>query len=224
MVTAVAGALAGCVFAARVAYMLTGPCPHRPYAPYVAGAVAGVGLLGVDTYSHLVLIASSDPIIVTLCLAAIDCHLSKRPRLAFAMLVLASLGRPEAWPFAGLYAIWAWFRVPSMRVMTVVGLACIPALTSKSWFISGNLALRTINAVNVIHGSKFVAILDRLRLLSGWPIEVAAVIGFVIAAVRRDLVALTLVAAGCLWTAIEIGLALHGWSGANRYLLEPAAR
>ena len=230
MVTAVAGALAGCVFAARVAYMLTGPCPRRPYAPYVAGAVAGVGLLGVDTYSHLVLIASSDPIIVTLCLAAIDCHLSKRPRLAFAMLVLASLGRPEAWPFAGLYAIWAWFRVPSMRVMTVVGLACIPALwftipalTSKSWFISGNLALRTINAVNVIHGSKFVAILDRLRLLSGWPIEVAAVIGFVIAAVRRDLVALTLVAAGCLWTAIEIGLALHGWSGANRYLLEPAA-
>ena len=48
-------------------------------------------------------------------------------------------------------------------------------------------------------------------------------IGFVIAAVRRDLVTLALVAAGCLWTAIEIGLALHGWSGANRYLLEPAA-
>ena len=230
MVTAVGGALAGCVFAARIAYMLTGPCARRPYAPYVAGAVAGVGLLGLDTYSHLVLIASSDPIIVTLCLAAIDCHLSERPKLAFAMLVLASLGRPEAWPFLALYAIWAWFRVPAMRVLAVVGLALIPAfwfiipaLTSKSWFISGNLALRTINAVNVIHGSKFVAILDRLRLLNGWPIEVAAVIGFVIAAVRRDLVALALVAAGCLWTAIEIGLALHGWSGANRYLLEPAA-
>ena len=230
MVTAVAGALAGSVFAARIAYMLTGSCPRRPYAPFVAGAVAGVGVLGLDTYSHLVLIASSDPIIVTLCLAAIDCHLSRRPKMAFTMLVLASLGRPEAWAFAGLYAVWAWFRVPSMRALAVIGLAAIPAfwftipaLTSKSWFISGDLALRTINAVNVIHGSKFVAILDRLRLLNGWPIEVAAVVGSVIAAVRRDLVALALVAAGCLWTAIEIAMALHGWSGANRYLLKPAA-
>src|ERR1700729_3233569 len=230
MVTAVGGALAGCVFAARIAYMLTGPCARRPYAPYVAGAVAGIGLLGLDTYSHLVLIASSDPIIVTLCLAAIDCHLCRRPQLAFTMLVLASLGRPEAWVFTGLYAVWAWIRVPAMRVLTVVGVLAIPALwftipalTSRSWFISGDLALRTINAVNVIHGSKFVAILDRLRLLNGWPIEVAAAIGIVIAAVRRDLVTLALVTAGCLWIAIEIGLALHGWSGANRYLLEPAA-
>ena len=230
MVTSVAGALAGCVFAARIAYMISGPCPRRPYAPFAAGAVAGIGLLGLDTYSHLVLIASSDPIIVTLCLAAIDCHLCRRPKLAFTMLVLASLGRPEAWVFTGLYAAWAWIRVPAMRVLTVVGVLVIPALwftipalTSRSWFISGDLALRTINAVNVIHGSKFVAILDRLRLLNGWPIEVAAAIGIVIAALRRDLVTLALVTAGCLWVAIEIGLALHGWSGANRYLLEPAA-
>src|SRR5262249_33553205 len=33
----------------------------------------------------------------------------------------------------------------------------------------------------------------------------------------------TLAAAACLWVALEIGLALHGWSAANRYLLEPAA-
>ena len=50
--------------------------------------------------------------IVTLCLAAIDGHLCRRPRLAFTMLVLASLGRPEAWAFAGLYAIWAWMPGP----------------------------------------------------------------------------------------------------------------
>src|SRR5690242_8396324 len=42
MVTAVAGALAGSVFAARLAYRLTGPCPERPYAPYIAGAFAGL--------------------------------------------------------------------------------------------------------------------------------------------------------------------------------------
>lgn len=230
MVTAVAGALGGCVFAARIAYMLTGRCPQRPYAPYVAGAFAGLALLGIDTYSHLILIASSDPLIATLCLAAIDCHLCKRPRLAFTMLVLASLGRPEAWAFTLLYAVWAWRAVPSMRTLTAGGIALIPllwfsipALTSKSWFISGDLALRTVNAVNVIHGSKIGGVLDRLRLLNGWPVEVAALVGVAIAAVRRDLVTLTLVAAGCLWVALEIGLALHGWSAANRYLLEPAA-
>ncbi len=80
-----------------------------------------------------------------------------------------------------------------------------------------------MNAVNVIHGSKFTAIFSRLRELNGWPIQLAAVVGLVIAAVRRDRVTLALAAAGVLWTAIEIGLALHGWSGANRYLLEPAA-
>ncbi len=63
-------------------------------------------MLGINTYMHLVLIANSDPLIVAVCLAAIDCHLNRRYRLAFGMLVLASLGRPEAWVFAGLYALW----------------------------------------------------------------------------------------------------------------------
>ena len=84
MITAVAGAVAGSVFAARVAYRLTGPSPQRRYAPFVAGAFAGVAVLGINTYSHLVLIANSDPLIVAVCLAAIDCHLCRRPRLAFA--------------------------------------------------------------------------------------------------------------------------------------------
>jgi len=78
-----------------------------------AGAFAAVGVLGIGTYSHLVLIANSDPLIVLLCLAAIDCHLSRRPRLAFAMLVLASLGRPEVWVFAGMYAVWYPVKVRS---------------------------------------------------------------------------------------------------------------
>ena len=82
--------------------------PGRRYAPYVAGAFAGLALLGIDDYWHQIVIANSDQIDVTLCLAAIDCHLGRRPRLAFGALVLASLGRPEAWPFAALYAIWLW--------------------------------------------------------------------------------------------------------------------
>ena len=34
---------------------------------------------------------------------------------------------------------------------------------------------------------------------------------------------LEVAAAGLLWVAVEIGFALHGWSAASRYLIEPAA-
>jgi hypothetical protein len=230
MVTAIAAALAGCVFAARIAYRLVGPSGDRPYAPYVAGAFAAGCLLAIDGYSHLVMIASSDPMIATLCLAAIDFHLSKRPRLAFAMLVLASLGRPEAWPFVFLYAVWGWRAVPSMRPLALGALALIPAfwftipaLTSKSWFTPGDLALRTVNPVNVIHGSKLGGVLSRFTSLTSLPVQIAALVGVALAAVRRDLVTLGLAAAACLWVAVEFAMALHGWSAASRYLIEPAA-
>src|ERR1039458_4677129 len=95
----------GGVFAGRIAFRLTGPCPRRRRAPWAAAAFAGIGVLGINGYSEQVLIANSDPIVVTLCLAAIDSHLGGRRRLAFALVVMASLGRPEAWAFAGLYAV-----------------------------------------------------------------------------------------------------------------------
>jgi len=226
MVTAVAGAVGGSVFAARIAFRLTGPAPDRRYAPFVAGAFAGVCLLGIDTYSHLVLIANSDPLIVTLCLGAIDSHLSKRPRLAFAMLVGASLGRPEAWVFAVLYAAWAWRTVPKMKIVLVLGIALIPAfwftipaLTSHSWFIAGDLAL---NQKTVIHGSKILGVISRFRGLYELPMQLAALLGVGLAAARRDRVTLSIAGAGVLWVAIEIVFAYHGWSAVPRYLIEPA--
>jgi hypothetical protein len=229
MVTAVAGAVGGSVFAARVAFRLTGPSPQRRYAPYVAGAFAGVAVLGINTYPHLVLIANSDPLIVAVCLAAIDCHLSKRPRLAFTMLVLASLGRPEAWPFAGLYALWAWRAVPttSMRVLGVLGLALIPAfwftipaLTSHSWFIAGDLAL---NQQTAIHGNKIVGVFSRLRSLYELPMQLAVLVGVGLAAIRRDRTTLAVAGAAVVWVVIEIAFAYHGWSAVSRYMIEPAA-
>jgi hypothetical protein len=227
MVTSVAGALIGAVFAARIAYRLTGPSPGRRYAPVVAAAFAAVGVLGIETYSHLVLIANSDPLVASLCLAAIDAHLSRRPRLAFALLVLASLGRPEAWPFAGLYALWAWRAIPSMRVFLVVGIVVIPALSfgipalsSRSWLSAANLDL---NSVNALHGDKFTGVIGRLLGLYELPMWLAVLVTLVLAVIRRDRVALTLAGAAFLWVAVEIVFAYHGFSAVNRYLIEPAA-
>ncbi|MGO9955318.1 MAG: hypothetical protein ACLP50_04970 [Solirubrobacteraceae bacterium] len=230
-VTAVAGALLGPVFAGRVAYRLTGPATgRRRAAPGVAAALAAFGVLGIGGYAHQILIADSDPIVVALCLGAIDCHLRDRPRPAFALLVLASLGRPEAWPFALVYGAWLWRSASSSRVLVVLGVALIPALwfsvpaaTSRSWFESGELALRTINPDNVIHGSKIIGVLDRFGSLYEVPMQIAVAGAIALAVAVRDRRMLALAGAAAIWLALEVALALRGWSAAARYMFEPAA-
>jgi hypothetical protein len=229
MVTEVAGTLAGGVFAARIAFRLTSSETNRRWVPFVAAAIAGFGVLGLDDYPQLVLIANSDPMIVTLCLAAIDAHLSRHRRLAFALVVLASLGRPEVWIFAVGYAVHM-LRVRAdtfSRVLVVIGAFLIPllwfgipALTAKSWFISGNLAL---NSPNLIHGNKIVGVMNRLLGLYSLPMQIAAGLSMLLAVVRRDRPVLVLIGLAWLWVVIEIAFAYHGWSAVPRYLIEPAA-
>jgi hypothetical protein len=227
MVTASAGALAGAVIGAHIAYRLTGPSSGRRWAPWAAALFAGAGVLGISGLSHLVLIANSDPIDVALCLAAIDAHLCGRRRLAFGLIVLESLGRPEAWAFSGLYGLWLLKTMPSMRVWAVLALLLIPvcwfsvpALTSHSWFTPGDLAL---NSQHVIHGDKLTGVFGRFFGLYEWPMRLAWIASVVLALVRRDRTWLGLIGAALLWVFVEIGFALHGWSAVDRYLIEPAA-
>lgn len=227
MFTAVAFAFAGAVFAGRIAWRLTGPYVGRAYAPIVATVFAGLGILGLDGYWQLILFSNSDPMIVALCLGAIDFHLSERPRAAFVLLVLASLGRPEAWLFTLLYGAWAWRSVPGSRVLVLGGLASIPllwfgvsALTAKSVFRAGDLAL---NSVNALHHDKFFGVLGRFVDLWSVPMDIAAGLAVLYAAVRRDRVVLTLAGCAFAWVAIEIAFAYHGWSAVPRVLMEPAA-
>jgi hypothetical protein len=227
--TSVAAAFAGCALAGRIAYRLTSPAGEHSWAATAAAVFAAVGVFGMADYTHLILITSSDPLVMTLCLAAIESHLSGRPRLAFAFIVLAGLGRPEAWPFALLYALWCWRSVPSnsVRWLTLVGLLLIPvlwftvpALTARSAFISGDLAL---GQKTVIHGSKLIGVITRLRNLEGWPLELGTVAALALAVYRRDPRPLVLAGLAALWVAIEYAFALHGWSAVPRYLIEPAA-
>jgi hypothetical protein len=226
MIAAVAGALGGAVFAGRIAYRLTGPSPERQYAPIAAAVIAGAAVLGIQNYWQLILIGNVDPMIMTLCLASVDSHLGGRRRVAFVLIVLAALGRPEVWPFAGLYGLWLWRAMPASRPLAVVGLAAIPllwfgipALTAHSWFVSGDLAL---NSKNALHGDKFTGVLGRFVGLYSWPMDVAALLALVLAAIRRDRTSLLLAGAAFVWVGIEIGFAYHGWSAVPRYMLEPA--
>ena len=227
MVTAVAAAFAAAPIAGRIAYRLTGPTVGRPYARWAAAVFAGVGVLGLFSYGHYILIADTDPMEVTLCLAAIDSHLCGRRRLAWLFLVLASLGRPEAWAPTGLYALWAWRAEPSMRPVLTAGAAVIPAmwfgiagLTSRSWHISSDVAL---GSTNPLSGNKLSGVIRHLRDLYELPMQLAVLCSIATAVVRRDRATLLVAGAALVWVAVEIGMAYHGWNAPSRYLFAPGA-
>ncbi len=224
MVTSVAISLSGSIFAGRVAYRLTGTENGRRFPAIAAALFAGVALLGIDQYMHSMLSAQSDTMIVALCLGAIDFHLSGRFRIAFALLVLGSLGRPEVWPFAGLYGLWLWWKHPSSRWLVYAGFLLIPALwfgiptiTNHRPFVSAQLALLSPRE---LHGNKFTGTLHRYATLQYLPVQLAALLGFVMAWLRRDRVVLVLGGAVVLWLVVEIAFALHGWPAVPRYMYE----
>lgn len=227
MVTSVAAAVAGAILAGRIAYRLTGAQPGREYAPIAAGVFAGMGVLGIDGYWHLILIFTADAMVVSLCLAAIDRHLSGSPRQAWMLLVLAALGRPEAWPVTALYALWLWRSVPSMRVLVGAGLVVIPALwlgiaalTSPSALIAGDIAS---SSTRVPPRGAITRVTDGFLSLYELPMKLAVLGALALALVRRERTWLVLAASALLWVLVEIAFAFHGWTGHRRYEFAPAA-
>jgi hypothetical protein len=225
--TASAGAVASALLAGRLAYRLTPATPGRGWARWVAAALAAGGVLGMNDYLHQVLIANSDPLTVALLLGAIERHLAARRRTAYALVWLAGLDRPEAWGFLVLYGAWCWRAEPGMRRLVAAGIALtplcwfvVPALTSHSWLGAARFA---VGSPRAIHGSKLIGVIDRLRGLLAVPAQVALAAAIALAAALRERRLLWLVAAVALWSAIELAFALHGFSAAGRYLLEPGA-
>jgi hypothetical protein len=222
MVTVVAISLGGSVAAGRIAYRLTARGASNRWAPLVAGLFAGLALLGIQDWWHYMLSAQSDTVIVALSLGAIDCHLSGHPRWAFALGVLAALGRPEVWPFLGLYSIWMWRTVPEMRWLIGGGIVVIlllwfgvPALTSRTPFVAASNAF---GSGRRLRGDQVFGTIRRFLDLYATPLEVVAAASVVVAAIRRDLVTLVLAAGAALWVLVEIVFSLHGWPGLGRYM------
>jgi hypothetical protein len=142
------------------------------------------------------------------------------------LLVLACLGRPEAWPLAGLSGLWAWRAVPAMRAAIAVGLATIPALwfgiaalTSHSWLIAGEVARDSTS----VSGNGISRVTSGFLSLYELPMQLAALFAVALAIARRDRTWLVLATAALVWVMVEIAFALHGWSGTPRYLFAPAA-
>ena len=230
-ITSTAGTLAMGVFAARIVYRLSGVGPGASRwlltAAWIGALFAGVGVLGLEGLPKLTLIANSDQLNTALVLAAIDAHFSRRPRLAYAVLFLAALGRPEVWFMSGAYGLWMMWRLPRSVAYVLGGWVLIAvcwflpdAIWAKSLFQAGNLDLGKATACHV---SKPICVAGRWAGLYEWPMQAAALIGVAIAIARRDVAVLGLFGFAVFWLVVEVLFALHGWSAVPRYVMEPAA-
>ena len=258
MVTAEAAAFAGSIFAGRIAYRVVDSARDGRYrnAAIAAALFAGLGMYGIqdnisgtlDSYLHYVLSAQSDPMIVTLVLAAIDLHMSRHRRWVVAMLMLAGLGRPEAWPVLGLYGLWCWVKRPDMRwylVACAVLLAFlwfgVPTITNGRPFVAGDLAQ---GSPRELHENKILGTIDRFKTLNLWPVWVLALAavawtGYRLRPTRaaraggaggaqspqereNQRLVLGLAAGIVIWLVVEIVFALHGWPAVPRYIFPPA--
>ena len=228
-------ALAGAVFAGRIAHRLTAaqlaPAPDAGpvarYAPIAAAVFAGAAVLGLQDYMHYILSFQSDPMLVTFTLAAIDMHLLGKYRWTLVFGVLATLGRPEAGPWLALWGLWAWVKLPSMRWMLVAGALVvafgwfgIPTITNHRPLLAGDLAQKSPRA---LRHNQFFGTLGRFKDLQYIPVWIAAALTIVVAMTRRNRLVLVLTAGAVGWVAVEIAFAYHGWPALGRYMFEPGA-
>jgi hypothetical protein len=225
--TAVAFALGGPIVAGSIVHRLVLSAGGRR-APALAGAAfAALGVLLIVRYTHYWLSSQSDPMLVTCVLLALELGLRRRHTAAYAFLWLASLGRPEAWPFIGLYGLWLWVRLPRLRAVVVGGWGLIafawfgiPVICGQPPLIAYSLAQ---HSPRMLHSDRVLGTIDRFRSLTFAPIKLAAAVGLVVAAHRRDR-AVLLIAGGCaLWVAFEVLFALQGLPADPRYMFEAAA-
>jgi hypothetical protein len=227
MFTSVAVSISGTIFAARIANRLAGVHEGDRRPAIIAAVFAGAGLLGLQTYMHIMLSVQSDTMIVTLCLAAIDAWLSGHTRLAIVVGMFACLGRPEVWTTFLPFSVWLWVKKPELRklligawVVIVAFWFGVPTITNGRPLLAEQLALKSPRA---LHQNKIIGTLHRFTALTYLPVQLGALFALTVAYFRRNWTVLLLGLSAVTWVVVEVILVLRGLPGVPRYLFEPAA-
>ncbi len=209
-----------------------------------AGALAVLALLcaGVNFKIYglsvvgSVALGNSEGLLIALVVIAIDQHLSGHRERVLACALGAALLRPEAWPFAALYALWAWHRAPALRRRIAVGFGAVlllwfgPELWGSGHLLRSAERAQAVTPDNpALSGHPFRTVLSRARsyLLPAAQLgALIAVIGALVESLRRRRIAPVLAVAilGALWLAIVAGMAQAGLASGNpRYQQLPIA-
>lgn len=228
----VALARAAGLFGLFVAYRLAarlGASPRWRLAGPLAGVLAAFGVFLTSGWTHYMLRATSEPMVVTTTLFAIERHLAGRRVTAFLSGVALVLLRPEAGVFVGLYALWLFFADPRLRtrLVLVAGLVAIPVgWFVPPWIASGDPLLASIHA-RAFNGQlgphPVLEVLKRATNLTVWPVIIAAAAVTVLAIRKKDWLTVGLAAAALAYVAVVEAMTLDHYPGLERFMLPAAA-
>jgi hypothetical protein len=228
----VALARAAGLFGLFVAYQLgsrLAASPRWRLAGPIAGVLAAFGVFLTSEWTHYMFRGTSEPMVVTTALFAIERYLAGRRITAFLSGVALALMRPEAGIFVGLYALWLFVADPRVRtrLVLVAGIIAVPAgWFVPPWISSGEPFLASSHARDYngqLGQHPLVEVLKRATNLTVWPVIVAALAVTLLAVRTRDWLTVTLAAAGLAYVAVVEVMTLDHYPGLERFMLPAAA-
>jgi hypothetical protein len=190
-----------------------------------AGALAVIALALLGTILSLALRGASEPLLLAAVLWGAERHLAGRRGQAFALGVAAALIRPEAAPFALLYAAWRW-RAASRRerLLLVAGIALVPLLWLGPPATTGDVLAPSHYATAYRGNTGSDPAWTALRRGLGLTLAPVWVLAGVAVALRRGDRAVRGLAVGAVaWLAIVAGMTVAGYPGLARFMLPAAA-
>lgn len=220
-------ARAGALVAVAATYRLA-----ARFAGAGAGVVAAALLVltpdGDPRFLRLFFEAHTAPTTAALLLVAADRHLDGHRTPVLVLLAVASLERPEAWPFLALYGIWCWRGEPRLRPLVAALAVAVPALWfGMDWWGSGS-PWHGADVAQVSAGDGVVTrLVDAIGVIAAM-VVVPAWLGAGVAwwSARRegDRALLGLGVAAAAWVALVAGMAVVlGYAALSRFMLPAAA-
>jgi hypothetical protein len=192
----------------------------RRFGGNVAGVLAVIALCFTQDAVFYMARGTSEPIVAATTVWAIDRHLSGSQRLAYLLLFLGALNRPEFSPIVFLYAVYLWVQVPDSRPLAIALLVLVPIFwLVPPGIVSGNFLQAGTAAAGGkgSPGSAFGELKSSVGQMTT-PVLVLAAVGFGLAYMRRNWTLIWLGVAAILWS-LMVALMTQAFYGLPRYLL-----
>jgi hypothetical protein len=218
LILARAGGLLALGGAAALAGRLAGPV-----AAFAAAAVMAVS----DWWLFNTALGNSEGLLAASVLWAAVAHLAGRHRAALALLLAASLLRPEAWPFLGLYALWLWRSGRERLPLLAAALLPVPLLWFGPDVLGAGGALGASDAARGTASPQSATYADfpALEVLLDFAelLTIPALLAAAAAVALGGRTERALAAAALAWVAIVAVMTQAGYAGNPRYNVAAAA-